>query len=456
MRKNRKQFLAMLLCLIMCLSLLPVSTRAENQEIEEAVAELQEMAEPAAELQEMTEPAAELQETEEPAADSNEVPEINEEPEQPAEEETGDGETEVTPEDLTEEPPQALTEPEEQPQPETEEQTEDLPSQEAVTGNDAEGTPEATTVEQAEVEEQPAAQREEEQTKAVTVTFLLTPEEAEVTLYTKDAQEEKTVIEPEEDGTYLLFPGEYFYSLIAEGFISVDEERLYVEKQEESEEPIEIKTEMKPQEETSIEQEETAAGPEEDKASSEASLMASADLFDSASGFKDVSNPSDYFYDPVYWAVDHGITTGRTSTTFDPYGFCTRGHIVTFLWRAMDKPGHSIGNPFSDVSSSDGFYDAVLWAYENGITTGQTATTFGPWNSCTRGQIVTFLWRAMGKPEPTGRNPFTDVKASDGFYKAVLWAVEKGITTGRTATTFDPWATCTRGKAVTFLYRAMK
>jgi hypothetical protein len=171
--------------------------------------------------------------------------------------------------------------------------------------------------------------------------------------------------------------------------------------------------------------------------------------------FQDVANEESYFYEPVYWAVDNGITTGRSDTSFDPYGYCTRGHIVLFLWRAMGKQEPKINNPFMDVSPDDSFYKAVLWAYEKGIATGQTATTFGPWKTCTRGQIVTFLWRAMGQPEPSTDNPFTDVKESDGFCKAVRWAVENGITTGRTPTTFDPWGTCTRGQAVTFLYRAM-
>ena len=135
---------------------------------------------------------------------------------------------------------------------------------------------------------------------------------------------------------------------------------------------------------------------------------------------------------------------------------CTRGHIVTFLWRAMSNNDSEIDNPFTDISPSDSFYQPVLWAYQYGITTGQTATTFGPWNTCTRGQIVTFIWRAMGEMEPeTTANPFTDVKPGDYFYKPVLWAVGRGITTGRTPTTFDPWATCTRGQAVTFIYRAL-
>jgi len=112
-------------------------------------------------------------------------------------------------------------------------------------------------------------------------------------------------------------------------------------------------------------------------------------------------------------------------------------------------------NPFTDVKESDYFYDAVLWAKETGVTTGATATTFAPNNTCTRGQVVTFLWRALGCPEPTTtENPFTDVKESDYFYKAVLWAKETGVTTGTSATAFSPNATCTSGQVITFLWRS--
>ena len=113
-------------------------------------------------------------------------------------------------------------------------------------------------------------------------------------------------------------------------------------------------------------------------------------------------------------------------------------------------------NPFTDVADTDYYYDAVLWAAENGVTTGTSATTFGPGDTCTRGQVVTFLWRAAGQPEPSGSaNPFSDVKESDYFYKAVLWAVEKGITTGATADSFAPKNTCSSAHIITFLYRAV-
>ena len=172
--------------------------------------------------------------------------------------------------------------------------------------------------------------------------------------------------------------------------------------------------------------------------------------------FKDVK-PGAYYADAVAWAVAKGVTTGTSATTFSPDEGCTRGQVVTFLWRAAGSP-EPVGakNPFRDVKSDAYYYKAVLWAVENGITSGTSATTFSPEDVCTRGQIVTFLWRANGKPSPskTG-NPFKDVKSGDYFYDAVLWAVEKGITLGTDATHFSPSDTCTRGQVVTFLYRDM-
>ncbi|MBR4132094.1 MAG: S-layer homology domain-containing protein [Oscillospiraceae bacterium] len=175
--------------------------------------------------------------------------------------------------------------------------------------------------------------------------------------------------------------------------------------------------------------------------------------------FDDVSDPSQYYYDPVYWAFDHNpqITKGTSDTKFSPDAGCTRAQAVTFLWRAAGEPEPaSSTNPFEDVIESDYYYKAVLWAVEKGITTGTSATTFRPDHTCTRAQIVTFLWRNADKPEPSSStNPFTDVKDGDYFAKAVLWAVENGITTGTSATTFRPENTCTRAQIVTFLYRAL-
>ena len=169
--------------------------------------------------------------------------------------------------------------------------------------------------------------------------------------------------------------------------------------------------------------------------------------------FTDVSS-SAYYYDAVLWAVENGVTSGTTTTTFSPNLACTRAQAVTFLWRAAGSPApKSVNNPFTDVSSSAYYYDAVLWAVENGITAGTTATTFSPDQTCTRAQIVTFLWRAAGT-DVTGSNPFSDVPTGAYYYDAVLWAVENEVTAGTSATTFSPSANCTRAQIVTFLYRA--
>ena len=170
--------------------------------------------------------------------------------------------------------------------------------------------------------------------------------------------------------------------------------------------------------------------------------------------FTDV--PEDSFYiDPVLWAVEKGITNGATETTFNPNGNCMRAHVVTFLWRAAGSPEPtSTNNPFVDVKETDFYYKAVLWAVENEITNGLDATHFGPTVDCNRAQVVTFLWRAMNKPAPTEANhPFTDVVEGQFYYDAMLWAVENGITNGLTETTFGPNALCNRAQVVTFLYR---
>ena len=171
--------------------------------------------------------------------------------------------------------------------------------------------------------------------------------------------------------------------------------------------------------------------------------------------FTDVKE-GDFYYDPVMWAVENGITTGATATTFNPGGNCLRAHVVTFLHRAEGNPEpSSTKNPFKDVKSSDFFYKPVLWAVEKGITNGTSATTFGSYDNCNRAAVVTFLWRNAGSPEPKStNNPFVDVKSSDFFYKPVLWAVEQGITNGLDATHFGPATACNRAQVVTFLYRA--
>ena len=170
--------------------------------------------------------------------------------------------------------------------------------------------------------------------------------------------------------------------------------------------------------------------------------------------FTDV--PEDSFYiDPVLWAVERGITNGTTPTTFSPGSDCLRASVVTFLWRAAGSPEPTAtGNPFTDVKETDFFYKAVLWAVEKGITNGMDAAHFEPYGVCNRAQVVTFLWRAQGQPAAATENPFDDV-ASGSFYEtAVLWAVENGITNGMDADSFGPNAVCNRAQIVTFLYRA--
>ena len=167
---------------------------------------------------------------------------------------------------------------------------------------------------------------------------------------------------------------------------------------------------------------------------------------------------SDFFYEPVKWAVNNKITNGTSSTTFSPYKNCNRAEIVTFLWRAAGSPEPtSTRNPFTDVNSvrDASYYKAILWASQKGITAGSTATTFSPYQECTRSQIVTFLYRYAGKPSGYYSNPFKDVSSVNeaSYYNAILWAVGKGITQGTSTTTFSPYASCTRGEAVTFLYR---
>ncbi|MBR2778560.1 MAG: S-layer homology domain-containing protein [Firmicutes bacterium] len=230
--------------------------------------------------------------------------------------------------------------------------------------------------------------------------------------------------------------------------------------------------------------------------------------------FSDVKDGM-YYVDPIKWAVKNEITNGTSETTFAPDATCTRGQVVTFLWRAngcpepemlkekdpadtgndsgdapgnepadepadsgdietpeigtepedtpVDEPGDDGGqtiptsNPFTDVKESDYFYKAVLWAVEQGITTGTSDTTFSPNAACTRGHVVTFLWRSAGEPEAASTaHSFKDIKSGDYYYNAVLWAVEKNITNGTTTTTFSPGQACTRGQVVTFLYRAQK
>lgn len=186
---------------------------------------------------------------------------------------------------------------------------------------------------------------------------------------------------------------------------------------------------------------------------SKVSVDASFSKIAAAVSFRDV-NQSDYYYDAVQWAVEKGITEGTSATTFSPDASCTRAQMVTFLYRAAGSPApKSTVNPFKDVSSSDYYYNAVLWAIENGITTGVSADRFAPGATVSRAQTVTFLYRANGSPAASGAS-FSDVAADEYYANAVAWAVRSGITTGTGNGKFSPNADCTRGQIVTLLYRA--
>ena len=171
--------------------------------------------------------------------------------------------------------------------------------------------------------------------------------------------------------------------------------------------------------------------------------------------FSDVA-PGSFYYEPVMWAIENGITNGTSANTFGPNDQCMRAHVVTFLWRAMGSPEPKLlVNPFVDVKATDFYYKPVLWALENGITSGMDATHFGPTSYCNRAQVVTFLYRTMGSPElESAENPFTDVAKGSFYEKPVLWAVQNGITNGLSATSFGPGSICNRAQIVTFLYRA--
>ncbi len=161
-----------------------------------------------------------------------------------------------------------------------------------------------------------------------------------------------------------------------------------------------------------------------------------------------------YYYAATNWAVTNYITNGTSETTFSPDTACTRGQVATFLWRSAGCPAATIQDPFVDVTEDAYYYDAVLWALEQGITKGTDATHFSPDAACTRAQVVTFLYRFENSPATgAAANPFVDVAAGSYYYDPVLWAVGQNITNGTDATHFSPNAACTRGQVVTFLYR---
>ncbi len=174
--------------------------------------------------------------------------------------------------------------------------------------------------------------------------------------------------------------------------------------------------------------------------------------------FDDVQDEAKFYFDPVYWAyyADPQITNGKTPTTFGPDDACQRGHVVTFLWRAAGCPEpENAQTPFTDLKPGAFYEKAVAWAVEKDITKGTSDTTFSPEDTCTRGQIVTFLYRFKNSPAvEEADSPFTDLKPGAFYEDAVAWAVQNNVTKGMTDTTFVPDATCTRGQVVTFLYRA--
>lgn len=170
--------------------------------------------------------------------------------------------------------------------------------------------------------------------------------------------------------------------------------------------------------------------------------------------FSDVK-PRHYFYDSVLWAFNNGITSGVAPDRFGPEQVCTRGQVMVFLWRSMGSPEPaSPANPFSDVKGTDYYADAVLWAYHAGVTAGVDAGHFAPDQPCTRGQVVTFLYSAKGKPAVDGTVEFSDVSHRDYYHAGVLWASANHITAGVGGGRFAPGQQCTRSQIVTFLYQA--
>lgn len=168
-----------------------------------------------------------------------------------------------------------------------------------------------------------------------------------------------------------------------------------------------------------------------------------------ATTFTDV--PSDSWYaEPVAWAVAQGITTGTSSTTFSPEDICTNAQVITFIWRACGAPDSSGFNPFNDISAGTFYYKAALWAYECGIV---DANSFYPDRLCTRSMAATYLWKMADSPAAATISYFTDVNSFNDFAEAVAWAIETGITNGTSSSTFSPDNTCTRAEIITFLYR---
>ena len=173
-----------------------------------------------------------------------------------------------------------------------------------------------------------------------------------------------------------------------------------------------------------------------------------------AGGITFVDVPSDAYYAmAVDWALKKIITSGTSESTFSPDDTCTRAQILTFLWRAVGSPKAESSNPFTDVKSGHYYYDAAIWAYEKGMVSKGKFSATAP---CTRASTVTYLWKNAGSPDVGTANTFTDVPESASYAKAVAWAVASGITSGTSESTFSPDSTCTRGQIVTFLWRTIK
>ena len=170
---------------------------------------------------------------------------------------------------------------------------------------------------------------------------------------------------------------------------------------------------------------------------------------ESTKQFQDIS-ASDYFFEPVQWAASQGITSGTSSAAFSPSQTCTKAEIITFIWRSAGSPESQTVNPFRDVTAQDYLYKPALWAYENSIVRG---SSFAPYTPCTRAMAVEFLWK-QGHPRAATRANFSDVDMRAEYTLALGWALEKGITRGTSSTTFSPNQTCTRAQIVTFLYRS--
>lgn len=170
-----------------------------------------------------------------------------------------------------------------------------------------------------------------------------------------------------------------------------------------------------------------------------------------ATGFSDVSAKA-YYSEPVKWAVEKGVTAGTSPTTFSPDSTCTNAQILTFMWRAAGSPEPSMANPFSNLTGNEYYAKAAAWAYENGMVSG---TSFDSNKPCTRAMTMEYFWKQAGSPKTEVSDKFTDVAAGASYAQAVAWAVDNGVTAGVTDTTFVPDQTCTRGHIVTFLYRAL-